>query len=139
MDFKRGKGVVAEARLVILNVYSYFCGERDDSERLYILNDYSSVQYNVRRDELASFPSNSLSKARAIFKMMLTVRAKLKKSDYISELKCIPRVQPTSYNTAITEAETPYRASKKDRHRTNLDDCYSGNKSLETYHMEVSF
>ena len=40
--------------------------------------DYSSVQYNVRRDELVSFPSNSLSKARAVFKKMLTVRAKLK-------------------------------------------------------------
>ena len=79
MDFKRGKGVVAQARLVILNVYSFFCGERDDLERLYILNDYSSVQYNVCRDELASFPSNSLSKARAVFKKMLTVRAKLKK------------------------------------------------------------
>ena len=79
MDFKRGKGVVAQARLVILNVYSFFCGERDDLERLYILNDYSSVQYNVRRDELASFPSNSLRKARAVFKKMLTVRAKLKK------------------------------------------------------------
>ena len=39
MDFKRGKGVVAQARLVILNVYSFFCGERDDLERLYILND----------------------------------------------------------------------------------------------------
>ena len=46
----------------------------------YILSDYSSVQYNVRRDELASFPSNSLSKARAVFKKMLTVRAKLKKN-----------------------------------------------------------
>ena len=79
MDFKRGVGVVAQARLVILNVYSFFCGDRDDLERLYILNDYSSVQYNVRRDELASFPSNSLSKARAVFKKMLTVRAKLKK------------------------------------------------------------
>ena len=40
--------------------------------------DYSSVQHNVRRDELVSFPSNSLSKARAVFKKMLTVRAKLK-------------------------------------------------------------
>ena len=82
MNFKRGIGVVAQARLVILNVYSFFCGDRDDLERLYILNDYSSVQYNVRRDELASFPSNSLSKARAVFKKMLTVRAKLKKLDY---------------------------------------------------------
>ena len=79
MDFKRGKGVEAQARLVILNVYSLFCGERDDLERLYILNDYSSVQYNVRRDELVSFPSNFLSKARAVFKTILTVRAKLKK------------------------------------------------------------
>ena len=33
MDFKRGKGVVAQARLVISNVYSFFCGERDDLER----------------------------------------------------------------------------------------------------------
>ena len=76
--------IESEARIVgiavILNVYSFFCGERDDLERLYILNDYSSVQYNVRRDELASFPSNSLSKARAVFKKMLTVRAKLKKN-----------------------------------------------------------
>ena len=79
MVFKRGKWVVAQARLVILNASSFFCGERDDWKRLYILNDYSSVQYNVRRDELASFPSNSLSKARAVFKKMLTVRAKLKK------------------------------------------------------------
>ena len=78
MDFRRGKGVVAQAHLVILNVYSFFCGERDDLERLYILKDYSSVQYNVCRDELVSFPSNSLSKARAVFKKMLTVRAKLK-------------------------------------------------------------
>ena len=30
----------------------------------------------------------------------------------ISELKCIPRVQPTSYNTAIAEAEMPYRFYK---------------------------
>ena len=55
MDFKRGKGVVAQARLVILNVYSFFCGDRDDLERLYILNDYSSVQYNVRRDRVSQF------------------------------------------------------------------------------------
>ena len=74
--------MVAQARLVILNVYSFFCGGRDDLERLYILNDYSSVQYNVRRDELASFPSNSLSKARAVFKKMLTVGPNLKKLDY---------------------------------------------------------
>ena len=32
----------------------------------------------MRRDELVSFPSNSLSEARAVFKKMLTVRAKLK-------------------------------------------------------------
>ena len=92
MDFKKGKRVEAQARLVILNVYSFFCGERDDLGRLSILNDYSSVQYNVRRDELASFPSNSLSKARAVFKKMFTVRAKLKKSDDSHEIYFYARV-----------------------------------------------
>ena len=103
MDFKRGKGVVAQARLVILNVYSFFCGERDDSERLYILNDYSSVQYNVRRDELASFPSNSLSKARAVFKMMLTVGPNLKKSDYTRRVTTSLKLLGTTWRAAKTK------------------------------------
>ena len=39
------------------------------------------------QSELASFPSNSLSKARAVFKTILTVRAKLKKLDYSHFIK----------------------------------------------------
>ena len=32
MDFKRGKGVAAQARLIILSVYAFFCREKETLE-----------------------------------------------------------------------------------------------------------
>ena len=56
MDFKRGIGVVAQARLVYFECLFIFSVATGMIWNDFIYwNDYSSVQYNVRRDELASF------------------------------------------------------------------------------------